>query len=113
MRRIVPGVLLLLAAVGCGSSNSSICDQLADTAHSLNSKYAACGSLGLPDFNKDACKQDFDHGDCTDADRQTFNNFMSCVNALPNCTPATQNSWLNSALTCRDTLVNSLSDNCG
>ncbi|HET9037513.1 MAG TPA: hypothetical protein VFN45_14985 [Myxococcaceae bacterium] len=113
MRRIAPWLLLLLFAVGCGNSNSSsaTCDHLGDAAAGLNSKYAACGTLGAIPFSKDDCTRGFENSGCTDADRQKFNDFANCLDGLPSCTPATQNSWLTSFSNCAILLQN-LSSTC-
>src|SRR5262245_41522107 len=113
MRRIVPGALLLLAAAGCGNSNSSsaTCDHIADVAAGLNPKYAACGTLGSIPFDRDACTRRFENSGCSDADRQKFNDFANCLDGLPSCTPATQNSWLSSLANC-GLLLQNLSSTC-
>ena len=113
MRRFAPGALLLLAAVGCGNSNSSsaTCDHLGDAANSLNTKYAACGTLGALSFDKDACTRGFENTGCTDADRQKFNDYANCLSGLPDCTLGTQNSWLTSFANCT-LLLQNLSSSC-
>ena len=113
MRRIVPGVLLLLTAAGCGNSNSNAatCDHIGDAVAGLNPKYAACGTLGPIPVDKDACTRGFENTGCTDADRQKFNDWANCLEGLPNCTPATQNSWLTSFTNCT-LLLQNLSSTC-
>ena len=114
MRGIALGwVVVLGAAVGCGSSNSSAatCDNLANALTGLNSKYSACGSSSAIIFDKNQCQQAFSNVGCSDADRQKINDYANCLSGLPNCTPATQAAWLNSLVTCEDKLQG-ISSNC-
>jgi hypothetical protein len=113
MRRIALGATLLLLAAGCGSSNSSsaTCDNLGNAISGLGSKYAACGTLPTITFDKNQCVQAFNNSACTDSDKQKINDFANCINALPNCTPATQTTWANSYVNCA-TPLQSISPNC-
>src|SRR5215469_10230911 len=99
MRPIALGwAVLLVAAVGCGSSNSSsaTCDNLSNALTSLPSKYSACGSIPAITFDKNQCVQAFNNSSCSDADRQKINDYANCLGALPNCTVATQAAWVTS-----------------
>jgi hypothetical protein len=107
MQRIVLGcAVVLICAVGCGSSNSpsGTCDNVANAFNGLPGKYSACGQLPSISFNKDACVSAFNGSSCTDADRSKINDFASCVNGLPSCTPQSQTTWENSFLACEDKL---------
>jgi len=106
MRRIVLGcTVLLLGAVGCGSSNSpsSTCDNVANALSSLTGKVSACGQLSVP-FDKNVCVSALNSSSCSDADRQKINDFANCVNGLPNCSPQSQSSWESAYLGCGDKL---------
>jgi len=100
MRRIVFGAALLLFAVGCGSSASSTCDNLGNAYTSLTSKYSACGTLPSSGFDKNSCVEAYNNSHCSDADKQKINDFVNCLNNMPNCTPATQTAWANSFEAC-------------
>jgi hypothetical protein len=113
MRRIAFGATLLLLAAGCGSSNSNsaICDNYVNALNALPGKYAACGTLTPPPLTKDQCVQAANNSGCTDSDKQKINNAATCVNNLPNCTPATQSTWATSFENCVAPL-GTLSSNC-
>ena len=113
MRRIALGAILVLIAVGCGNSNSpsSTCDNVGNAITSLSSKYAACGQLPAITFDKNACVQGFNNSSCTDADRQKINDYANCLQALPNCTVATQSDWLTALGNCASKLQG-ISSNC-
>ena len=116
MRPIALGwAVLLFAAVGCGSSNSSsaTCDNIANAFASLPGKYSACGTIpsGSLNFDKNQCVTAFNNSSCSDADRQKINDYASCVQALPSCTPATQSSWATSYENCAAPLEG-ISSNC-
>lgn len=106
MRRIALGFVLLLGAVGCGSSNSpsSVCDNVGNALSSLPGKYSACGQLPAITFDKNQCVQGFNNSTCTDADRTKINDYASCLSALPNCTVATQSNWLTQLSNCASKL---------
>ncbi len=115
MRRIVIGcAALLVCAAGCGSDNSasSTCDNLANALSSLPGKYSACGQIQPIPFDKNACVDAYNSSRCTDADRRTINDFISCVNALPSCTLPTQSTWESSFLAC-DSKLDTISPACG
>jgi len=99
--------VLLVAAAGCGSSNSSsaTCDNLANALTGLNSKVAPCGTSPGITFDKNQCVQAFNNSGCTDGDRQKINDYANCLNGLPTCAPATQTAWLNSLVDCENKLV--------
>jgi hypothetical protein len=79
--------------------------------NALPGKYAACGTLPSVPFDKNSCTQAFDNSGCSDADRQKINDYASCVQALPSCTPATQSSWATSYENCAAPLEG-ISSNC-
>ena len=103
---------LLLAAAGCNSNSSSAtCDNFINAVNNLPGKVAACGTANPVPFTKDQCVQAFNNSGCSDADRAKINDFANCLNALPNCTPATQTTWATSFETCVAPL-GTLSSNC-
>ena len=107
MRRIVLGcAALLLGAVGCGGSNSpsSTCDNVASALSGLSGKYSACGQIPAISFDKNACVSAFNSSSCSDADRQKINDFASCVNGLPNCSPQSQSTWTSAYVACSNGL---------
>jgi hypothetical protein len=116
MRPIALGwAVLLFAAVGCGSSNSSsaTCDNIANAFASLPGKYSACGTIpsGSLNFDKNQCVTAFNNSSCSDADRQKINDYANCLSALPNCTTATQAAWVTSLTDCESKL-SGISSNC-
>ncbi|MGZ6078798.1 MAG: hypothetical protein ACXWK6_13420, partial [Myxococcaceae bacterium] len=62
-------------------------------------------------FDKNQCVNSFNNNGCSDADKTKINSFVSCVNNLPTCSPATITAWQNSFTTCEANL-NGLSSTC-
>ena len=95
-------VPLALIAIGCGSSSgdTSICDTLATVTNDLNAKAAPCTSTAPSlDFDAAACRSSISL--CSDSDRQKIQDFASCLQALPTCTPATSGAWTTSFDACQ------------
>ncbi|MGZ6162631.1 MAG: hypothetical protein ACXWLS_04820 [Myxococcaceae bacterium] len=104
---------MMLSAAGCGSStsNSAVCDNLAGALTNVTTKFAPCGTVPPIPFDKNQCVNSFNNNGCSDADKTKINSFVSCVNNLPTCSPATITAWQNSFTTCEANL-NGLSSTC-
>jgi len=96
-----------LFAFGCGSStsSSSICDNLASASSSFSTKLAPCLSQfggtnplasSLPTGS--ACTAQV--AKCNDADKEKINGFISCLNGLPTCAPASFSAFGSSLQAC-------------
>lgn len=97
---LVVSAVLVAAACGSGSGDTSVCDSLAAATSDFSSKAAPCfstvPSLG---FSADACRASISK--CTSSDQQQLKDFASCLQGLPACTPATQQSWSSALGTCQ------------
>jgi hypothetical protein len=112
--RVLSGALVLLATAGCGSSGSSTCDKVVQGYKDYSSKAAACGvTIPIGSFDSAACQSALNDSGCTEADKQQWGNFGTCLSALPSCTPGNTTAFTNAVVTCTTTLSDNLSPNCG
>jgi hypothetical protein len=102
-----------LALTGCGGS---ICDDFDDTSKNLVDKVDACPSFSditytePTEAEREQCEQNLES--CSDSDKEALNKFIDCVNDLPDCTAATEQSWSASFLACAAPLAG-VSESCG
>ncbi len=114
MNRLVCAFAVVsMALTGC---SGSLCDEFDDSGKSLVDKVKACPSFDDVTYTepteaeKEQCEQSLES--CSDTDKETLNKFLDCVNDLPDCTAATEQSWGNQFLACAVPLAN-VSDSCG
>lgn len=75
---------------------------------------AACGvTIPIGSSDSAACQSALDDSGCTDADKQQWGNFGTCLSALPSCTPGNTTAFTSALVTCTTNLSNNLSPNCG
>jgi hypothetical protein len=84
-----------MALTGC----SSTCDDLADAYESLEEKSKPCSTGSQPTaFNTNRCDQNIDK--CADSEKEALADVGDCIRDLPECTPATQQTFVNALLAC-------------
>jgi hypothetical protein len=100
--------VVALALTGCGGS---FCDDSEDTGKSFYDKTKACPSLNdgsaytaPTEAEKQQCEDDLKS--CSDDDKKALSKFLDCVDALPTCTAATEQSFTNSFAGCALPLAN-------
>ncbi len=102
MRILVIGVAMLaLGAISCGS-DSDLCSHLSSTAASIQTKGEDCGSPISVDGSTADCEAHL--GNCNDNDKTLLNNYLTCLDALPTCTTATETDWESQADACSSPL---------
>lgn len=114
MKRLVFAVALVsLSLTAC---SGSLCDDFDDTGKELVDKVKACPSFSdvtyTPPTEAEKQKCEDSLKSCTDADKEALNKFIDCVNDLPKCEAASEQSFAASFLACAAPLQ-SVSDACG
>ncbi len=100
MRRLVLALAFIAGGCGSNSGSTSVCDSLATAASDFSSKVAPCTStVPTLGFNADACRSSISK--CSETDQQKIQDFATCLQALPTCSPATYETWLSSLNTCQ------------
>src|SRR3954447_21193892 len=109
------GGLVLLASAGCGSSGGgSNCDNVVQGYKDYSAKASACGvTIPIGSFDAATCNAALNDSGCTDADKQQWGNFGTCLSGLPACTTGNTTAFTNAVVTCTTNLSNNLSPNCG
>ena len=114
MRNLLGILVLTLAGLGCGSSNSSTCDKVVQGYKDYSAKASACGvTIPLGGFDSATCEAALNDSGCTAADKQKWGEFGTCLSSLPSCTTGNTTPFVNALTACTTTLSDSLSPNCG
>jgi hypothetical protein len=113
MKRLICALAVAsLTMMGCGGS---LCQDFADSFKTLNNKADDCPSFDdgfdePTDAEIEQCDKSLEA--CSDAEKELINNFIACVDKLPQCTASTEQSFATSFLACADPLE-SVSQECG
>ncbi len=97
-----------LALTGCGS----LCDDLAGADEKFEEKYSPCLDTGetYEKFNVNQCDSGIDK--CTDAEQEALSELADCIRDLPECSPATEQSFDNALEACRLSLLGKIGETC-
>ena len=83
-----------LALTGCGT----LCDDMLDASDTYAKKYSPCSTtldslFGNEAFNVTQCERNVDK--CTDAEKDAVSAYADCLRELPECSPATKDTFRN------------------
>lgn len=100
---------MILALTGCGGS---ACDELADGSSELEKKITPCLDAGetIEKFNVNQCEAGIEK--CSDAEKEAMSKFADCLADVPECSPATEQSFANSVAACALQLEGKVGDTC-
>lgn len=98
MKKLIAGLVMAAALVGCGGG--SVCDDLADADKELGEKASACAEPGEDDvvFNKSQCEANEDK--CNDDEKEALSQMAECLGDLPTCSPASEQTFTAGSLAC-------------
>ncbi len=98
-----------VALTGC----SSTCDNFATIGDDLVEKVKPCLEAGDPTppaFNVNQCDRAYDN--CTDAEKESLDEYADCLDKLEACTPGTKNAFGTALEACNDYLDARVGESC-
>lgn len=111
MKKKIFGVVAvaMMALTGCGN----VCDELDNSFEAFEDKYQPCAEAGedSPSFNTNQCSDNI-NDDCSDKEKEALSDFAECLRDLPECSPATRETFGNATLACALTLSGKVGETC-
>lgn len=105
LRRTVTWLTTSLAMGLAGCGGQSLCERIDSVFRSTNDKGRPCGLAltGFANFTKARCDQGIKS--CTDTDQKTISSGLDCLDRVPACVPAQQQTWTNQVNACVGTQI--------
>ncbi|MFY0564904.1 hypothetical protein ACN28E_13690 [Archangium lansingense] len=99
----------MMALTGCGN----VCDELDNAFEAVEDKAKPCLSAGEEptSFNTNQCSDNLD--DCSDSEKKALSEFAECLRELPECTPATEQSFGTAVAACVLSVSGKVGESCG
>jgi hypothetical protein len=110
MKKLMMGAVVAVSMVMTGCTN--VCGDLESAAEALETKVKPCLEPGqtFESFNVNQCEDSLDN--CSDSEKEALSDYADCIRKMPECTPATEQGFVNALAACSLTADGKIGASC-